>query len=103
MKISGFAFIRTQGDERLHDGSIPALRAVREGESNTPQVQSLLVDYTHFYGSFSTQVYPFDWTDDSRNLLILLRGEFFWEDVALLIKRCTGLTMAVHKNCRPIK
>jgi len=44
-----------------------------------------------------------DWTYRSRNPLIRLRGEYFWEDVALMIKRCTGLTLGVHKNYRLIK
>ena len=198
-----------QGDEVLHEESIPALRAAMERELNNPQVQGLLVDYTHFYGSFSTVVYslgwyyrevrvirrdpnirsrgdaqsfrtregeklrvklsggryfhygyalapevarrkhsnlatlysaedaiqrnakrppsyydddqkvkPFkgthpavmrdivdaaDWTYTSRNPLIRLRGEYFWEDVALLVKRCSGVTLGVHKNYRLIR
>ena len=198
-----------QGDEVLHEESIPALRAAMERELNNPQVQGLLVDYTHFYGSFSTVVYSLgwyyrevrvirrdpdirsrgdaqsfrtsdgdklrvklsggryfhygyalepgvarkkhsnlvtlysaeddiernakrppryydddqkvtrfkgthpavmrdivaaaDWTYVSRNSLIRLRGEYFWEDVALMIKRCTGVTLGVHKNYRLIK
>jgi hypothetical protein len=44
-----------------------------------------------------------DWTYHSRNSLIRFRGEYFWEDVALLIKRCTGVTLGVHKNYRLIK
>ena len=198
-----------QGDEVLHEAGIPAMRAAMERELNQPAVRGLLVDYTHFYGSFSTEVYslgwyyrevrvirrdpdirscgdaqgfrtrsgeklyvkpsggryfhygyalrpdvarkklgnlsslygdvagirknadrppryydddqkvkPFrgthpavmletvaaaDWTYQSRNPLIRLREEYFWEDVALIIKRCTGLTLGVHKNYRLIK
>ena len=39
----------------------------------------------------------------SRNPLIRLRGEYFWEDVALMIKRCSGVTLGVHKNYRLIR
>ncbi|MDB6019871.1 MAG: hypothetical protein JWR19_4360 [Pedosphaera sp.] len=198
-----------QGDEVLHEESIPAMRAAMERELNNREVQGLLVDYTHFYGSFWTEVYslgwyyrevrairrdpnirsrgdaqsfrtqdgeklrvrrsggryfhygyalepdiarkkhtnlaslyhnneepksvagraaryydddqkvkPFKgthpavmretvaaagWTYQSRNPLIRFRREYFWEDVALIIKRCTGLTLGVHKNYRLIR
>jgi len=198
-----------QGDEVLHENSIPAMRATMERELNHPEVQGLLVDYTHFYGSFWTQVYSFGWyykevrvvrrdpkirasggaqgfrttdnqklrvknsgghyfhyghalepsqarvkagnlhslygnkdgvrdastrparfylddekvrpftgthpaamrelaaaatwTYQSRNPLIRFRRDCFWEDVALIIKRCTGISLGVHKNYRLIK
>lgn len=198
-----------QGDEVLHEQSVAAMRAAMERELANREVQGLLVDYTHFYGSFWTEVYslgwyyrevrvvrrdpdtrsrgdaqsfrtrageklrvknsggryfhygyalqpeaarkkltnlvslfgdvegvkrsaerppryydddqkvkPFrgphpavmrevvaaaDWTYTSRNPLIRWRGEYFWEDVALLVQRCTGLTLGVHKNYRLIK
>ncbi len=198
-----------QGDEVLHEGSIPAMRAAMEREFGNTLVEGLLVDYSHFYGSFWTEVYslgwyykevrvirralgirstgdaqgfrsndgqklhvknsnghyfhygyglnpdvarrklsnlstlygdqagvekqlrrptefydddqkvrPFtgthpadmrdvlaaaDWTYHSRNPLIRFRREYFWEDIALLIKRCTGITLGVHKNYRLIK
>src|SRR2546427_8392162 len=44
-----------QGDEVLHENSIPAMRAALERELNRPQAQGLLVDYTHFYGRFWTE------------------------------------------------
>ena len=44
-----------------------------------------------------------DWTYTSRNPLIRFRREYFWEDVALLVKHCTGLTLGVHRNYRLIK
>jgi glycosyltransferase involved in cell wall biosynthesis len=50
-----------QGDEVLHEESIPAMRATMERELNNPAVQGLLVDYTHFYGSYWTEVYSFGW------------------------------------------
>ncbi|MHB8520304.1 MAG: glycosyltransferase family protein [Limisphaerales bacterium] len=195
-----------QGDEVLHEGSIPAMRAAMERDLDNPGIQGLLVDYTHFYGSFWTEVNslgwyykevrvvrrdprirawggaqgfrttngqklwvkdssgryfhygyalepaqarikvgnladvygdtksvqdaarrparfydddqkvkPFTgthpavmkemveaahWTYVSRNPLIRFRREYFWEDIALIIKRCTGLTLGVHKNYR---
>ncbi len=196
-----------QGDEVLHESGIPAMRATMEREFNNSQVQGLLVDYTHFYGSFWTEVYSFGWyykevriirrdpeirsggdaqgfrtrageklrvknssgryfhygfalepglaqkklrnlaslyhngeiaqpektrpfydddqkvkpfkgthpaaarevvaaatwTYQSRNPLIRFRRNYFWEDVALLIKRCTGITLGVHRNYRLIK
>jgi hypothetical protein len=198
-----------QGDEVLHEDSIPGMRASMEQELGNTNVQGLLVNYTHFYGSFWTEVYSFGWyyrevrivrhdpkiracgdaqgfrtTDNqklcvknsggryfhygyalepaqararvlnladlygdkegvqetshrparfydddqkvkpfrgthpavmrdtvakatwtyaSRNPLIRFRGEYFWEDIALLIKCCTGLTLGVHKNFRLIR
>jgi hypothetical protein len=50
-----------QGDEVLHEDSLPALRAAMERELNHPAVQGLLVDYTHFYGSYWTYAYSFGW------------------------------------------
>jgi glycosyltransferase involved in cell wall biosynthesis len=198
-----------QGDEVLHEDSIPAMRASMERELNHPPVQGLLVNYTHFYGSFWTEVYSFGWyyqevrvvrrdpnirscggaqgfrtTDNqklrvkdsggrffhygyavepsqartkhgnladvygdaeqvqaiqnrperfydddqkvrpfrgthpavmremvdratwtytSRNPWVRFRREYFWEDIALIVKRCTGLTLGVHKNFRLIR
>jgi glycosyltransferase involved in cell wall biosynthesis len=198
-----------QGDEVLHEDSIPALRAAMERERGDSAVQGLLVDYTHFYGSYWTEVYSFgwyykevrvvrrdpdirsrgdaqgfrtrageklrvrpsggryfhygfalepdvarrkhanlaslynneegvrrlaqrppgyyrddqkvkpfkgthpavmreivaaaDWTYTSRNPLIRFRRDYFWEDIALIIKRCTGVTLGVHRNYRLIR
>lgn len=50
-----------QGDEVLHEDSIPAMRAAMEREFHNRAVQGLLVDYTHFYGSYQTQVCGFGW------------------------------------------
>jgi hypothetical protein len=200
--------VYVQGDEALHEDGIPSMRGVMERELNNPQVQGLLVDYTHFYGSYWTEVYSFgwyyqevrvvrrdpnirsvgdaqgfrtrqneklhvknsggryfhygralrpdlsvkkrenlatlytgpvgdkpkpsrpprlydddqkvkpfkgthpavvrdivaaaDWTYTSRNPLIRFRRDYFWEDIALIIKRCTGITIGVHRNFRRI-
>jgi glycosyltransferase involved in cell wall biosynthesis len=50
-----------QGDEVLHEDSLPLMRAAMEREQNHPAVQGLLVDYTHFYGSYWTYAYSFGW------------------------------------------
>ena len=196
-----------QGDEVLHEASISAMRSTMERESNNPQVQGLLVNYTHFYGSYWTCVYSLGWyyrevrvvrrdpaiqsrgdaqgfrtingeklcvknsggqyhhygfalepkqmrvkkdnlarlydpevkdagprpegfydddqkvrkftgthpgvmrdivaaakwTYQSRNPLIRFRRNYFWEDIALIIKQCTGITLGVHKNYRLIR
>jgi glycosyltransferase involved in cell wall biosynthesis len=199
-----------QGDEVLHEDAIPAMRAAMTRELADHRVQGLLVDYTHFYGSYATEVYSFgwyyqevrivrrdanirscgdaqgfrtvaneklhvkksgghyfhygyaldprqmlikrknflklsrddrtvadeitalpesfydddqkvkpftgthpavmkeivaaaDWSYTSRNPLIRFRKNYFWEDIALIVKRCTGLTLGVHKNYRLIK
>ena len=44
-----------------------------------------------------------DWTYTSRNPLIRFRRGYFWEDIALIVKRCTGLTVGVHRNYRLVK
>ncbi len=198
-----------QGDEVLHEDSIPALRASLEREAGHPAVQGLVVDYTHFYGSYWTEVYSFgwyyqevrvvrrdpdirsrgdaqgfrtrageklpvkssggryfhyghalhpdvarrkftnlaslyngaegirrlaqrppgyyrddqkvrrftgthpavmrdivaaaNWTYTSRSPLIRFHRNYFWEDLALLLKRCTGLTLGVHRNFRLLR
>jgi hypothetical protein len=197
-----------QGDEVLHEESIPKMRQTMEQHLSNSRVQGLLVDYTHFYGSFWTEVYSFGWyyrevrvvrrdphirawggaqgfrttageklnvkhsgghylhygfalepaqakvrktnlaelygaksqpepaaatgrfydddqkvrpfkgthpavmrelagkatwTYQSRNPLIRLKKNYFWEDVALLLKQCTGITLGVHKNYRVLK
>ena len=44
-----------------------------------------------------------DWTYASRDPLIRFRRDYFWEDIALLVKRFTGLTIGVHRNYRLVK
>jgi len=203
-----------QGDEVLHEDTLPAMRAAMERELNQPAVQGLIVDYTHFYGSYRTYAYSFgwyqrevrvvrrdpnirsrgdaqgfrmvnneklrvkksgghyfhyghalspqqakvkrenflklsrsddvvaqeiqnrpeqfydddqkvkpftgthprvmqdivaaaNWTYTSRSPLIRFgrkyRRSYFWEDVAMLVKRCTGITLGVHKNYRLLR
>ena len=50
-----------QGDEVLHEAGLPAMRAAMEKELKNPTVQGLLVDYTHFYGSYWTYACSFGW------------------------------------------
>ncbi|HEX4264976.1 MAG TPA: glycosyltransferase [Verrucomicrobiae bacterium] len=50
-----------QGDEVLHEDTLPLMRAAMQREVNHPAVQGLLVDYTHFYGSYWTYAYSFGW------------------------------------------
>ena len=50
-----------QGDEVLHEDTLPAMRSAMEREYDQPQVQGLLVDYTHFYGSYWTYACSFGW------------------------------------------
>lgn len=50
-----------QGDEVLHEESLSSMRAAMERELSNPAVQGLLVDYTHFYGSYWTYAYSFGW------------------------------------------
>jgi glycosyltransferase involved in cell wall biosynthesis len=203
-----------QGDEVLHEDTLPLMRAAMERELANPAVQGLLVNYTHFYGSYWTYAYSFgwyqrevrivrrdpnirsrgdaqgfrtveneklrvkqsggryfhyghalapqqakikrenflklsrsddavaqeiqnrpaqfydddqkvrqftgthpavmrdivaaaNWTYTSRSPLIRFgrkyRRSYFWEDVAMLMKRCTGITVGVHKNYRLIR
>jgi glycosyltransferase involved in cell wall biosynthesis len=50
-----------QGDEVLHEDTLPAMRTTMERELHNPAVQGLIVDYTHFYGSYHTQTCSFGW------------------------------------------
>jgi hypothetical protein len=200
--------VYVQGDEALHESTIPAMRQTMKHEIDNLAVEALLVDYTHFYGSYWTEVYSFgwyykevrvirrdrqirawggaqgfrktdgqklrvknsggryfhygfalspeqvrkklgnlatlygnekqaratatradvyrddqkvrpftgthpavmkdavaaaNWTYHSRNPLIRFRRDYFWEDIALIIKRFTGITLGVHRNYRLIK
>ena len=197
-----------QGDEVLHEAGVLAMRMAMQRELSNPAVQGLLVDYTHFYGSYWTYAYSFgwyqrevrvvrrdpairsrgdaqgfrtrddqklhvknsgghyyhyghalhpemaqrklrnlsrlwhddgavericqrptgiyeddqkvktftgthprvmreivaaaDWTYRSRNPLVRFRLKYFWKDVALLIKNCSGISVGVHENYRLI-
>jgi len=53
--------VYVQGDEVLHEDTLPLMRAAMERELKRPAVQGLLVDYTHFYGSYWTYAYSFGW------------------------------------------
>jgi hypothetical protein len=50
-----------QGDEVLHEDTIPLMRQTMERELGNSAVQGLVVDYTHFYGSYWTQTCGFGW------------------------------------------
>ncbi|MGA2029846.1 MAG: glycosyltransferase [Verrucomicrobiota bacterium] len=50
-----------QADEVLHEDTIPLMRRVMEEELGDSAVQGLIVDYTHFYGSYWTQTCGFGW------------------------------------------
>ncbi len=50
-----------QGDEVLHEETLPAMHSKMEQEWKHSPVQGLLVDYTHFYGSYWTYAYSFGW------------------------------------------
>jgi len=50
-----------QGDEVLHEDTIPLMRQTMERELGNPAVQGLVVDYTHFYGSYWTQTAGLGW------------------------------------------
>ena len=60
-RCTGDWCVYIQGDEVLHESGIPAMRARMEQELKNVAVQGLLVDYTHFYGSFWTYAYSFGW------------------------------------------
>jgi glycosyltransferase involved in cell wall biosynthesis len=69
-----------QGDEVLHEDTLPLMRAAMERELKRPAVQGLLVDYTHFYGSYWTYAYSFGWYQSEvrvvrRDLKIQSRGD----------------------------
>jgi glycosyltransferase involved in cell wall biosynthesis len=208
-KCSGDWCVYIQGDEVLHEDTIPAMRAAMGRELKNSAVEGFIVDYTHFYGSYQTQtcglgwypqevrivrngqkiysnsdaqsfrapgdrkldvkksgghyfhygharhpqlakerlrdfsklwhddkkveeicnrpanfydddekVKPFtgahpavmreivaaaDWTYQSRNPLIRLHRRFFWKDVALLLKDCTGIQLGMHRNFRLLR
>ena len=44
-----------------------------------------------------------DWTYVSRNPLIRFKRRLFWKDVALLVKKTTGLEIGVHRNFRLLR
>ena len=50
-----------QADEVLHEDTIPLMRRMMEEELGDSAVQGLIVDYTHFYGSYWTQTCGFGW------------------------------------------
>jgi hypothetical protein len=62
-------------------------------------VFALAPNETCQFGNASTAA---NWGSSSRNPLLRFRREYFWEDIALLLKRCTGITLGVHRNYRRI-
>jgi hypothetical protein len=53
-RCRGDLCLYVQADEALHEDDHPALRAAMERLHATPDLEGLLVDYLHFYGSFHT-------------------------------------------------
>jgi len=53
--------VYVQADEVLHENTLPSMRVAMSRELDNPQVQGLLVDYTHFYGSYQTWASSFGW------------------------------------------
>jgi glycosyltransferase involved in cell wall biosynthesis len=60
-RCTGDWCVYIQGDEVLHEDTIPAMRSAMERELDNPAVQGLIVDYTHFYGSYQTQTCGLGW------------------------------------------
>lgn len=52
-----------QADEVLHEATLPAMRTAMERALTAPGVEGLVVDYTHFYGSYHTEAYGPGWYD----------------------------------------
>lgn len=50
-----------QGDEVLHEDTVPAMRVTMEQELKNSIVEGFVVDYTHFYGSYQTQTCGLGW------------------------------------------
>jgi len=51
-RVTGDWAIYLQADEVLHEGDYEALRSAMKRHHADPQVEGLLFDYVHFYGSF---------------------------------------------------
>jgi glycosyltransferase involved in cell wall biosynthesis len=62
-RCTGDWCVYIQGDEVLHEDTIPAMRRTMERELDNFAVQGLVVDYTHFYGSYWTQTCGLGWYD----------------------------------------
>jgi glycosyltransferase involved in cell wall biosynthesis len=62
-RCAGDWCVYIQGDEVLHEDTIPAMRRTMERELDNSAVQGLVVDYTHFYGSYWTQTCGLGWYD----------------------------------------
>jgi glycosyltransferase involved in cell wall biosynthesis len=62
-RCTGDWCVYIQGDEVLHEDTIPAMRRAMERELDNPAVQGFIVDYTHFYGSYRTQTCGLGWYD----------------------------------------
>jgi glycosyltransferase involved in cell wall biosynthesis len=60
-ECSGDWCVYIQADEVLHEDTVPAMREAMQRELHNPAVQGLIVDYTHFYGSYQTQTCSFGW------------------------------------------
>jgi glycosyltransferase involved in cell wall biosynthesis len=61
-----------QADEALHEKYIPALRERMEKYLNVPEVEGLLFDYVHFYGSYDLYQVAHNWY--AREIRIVRNG-----------------------------
>ena len=50
-----------QADEVVHEKYLPVLRAKMEQHLDTPEVEGLLFDYVHFYGSYNLYQIAHNW------------------------------------------
>lgn len=55
--------IYVQADEVIHEASVPAMKAAMARALAAPDVDGLLVHYTHLYGSYHTEAYGPGWYD----------------------------------------
>lgn len=53
-RCTGDVCLYVQGDEAIHEDDHPALRAALERLHRDPELEGLLFDYVHFYGSLHT-------------------------------------------------
>ncbi len=69
-----------QADEVIHEDDYPKIiNAMKENLNNT-EVEGLLFDYIHFFGSYSTYVNSYHWYQKEIRIIRNYRGIVSWKD-----------------------
>lgn len=88
-----------QADEVLHEGDFPALRAGMAQAQTRPEIDGLVFDYVHFYGSYAYEIRGRNWYRKEVRLFKNRRGIEAFRD-AQGFRRAGERLVALHSGAR---